>query len=148
MSAAGATAAPLVEYSLSPVFQGGMMSSRFRIPALVALAVAIAWPAAAGDVSGKWKITSKSPRGERVSEIVLVQDGEKLTVNGKDREGNDVKSEGSVKGAEITWTTKRQGPMGEMVIVYKGKIEGKLMSGSSDFGQMGTGEWKAEKLEP
>ena len=124
------------------------MTRRATVSAFVALALAIALPAAAGDVNGKWKITSKSPRGERVSEIVLVQDGEKLTVNGKDREGNDVKSEGSVKGALITWTTKRQGPMGEMVIVYKGKIEGKLMSGSSDFGQMGTGEWKAEKLEP
>jgi hypothetical protein len=124
------------------------MTRRFRIPAYAALAVAIALPAAAGDVSGKWKITSKSPRGERVSEIVLVQDGEKLTVNGKDREGNDVKSEGSVKGEEITWTTKRQGPNGEMLIVYKGKIAGKLMSGSTEFGQMGSGEWKAEKVEP
>jgi hypothetical protein len=124
------------------------MTRTGRVTAIAAWALALALPAAAGDVSGKWKITSKSPRGERVSEIVLAQDGEKLTVNGKDREGNDVKSEGSVKGAEITWTTKRQGPMGEMVIVYKGKIEGKLMSGSSDFGQMGTGEWKAEKLEP
>jgi hypothetical protein len=124
------------------------MTRRATVSAFVALALVIALPAAAGEANGKWKITSKSPRGERVSEIVLVQDGEKLTVNGKDREGNDVKSEGSVKGAEITWTTKRQGPMGEMVIVYKGKIEGKLMSGSTDFGQMGTGEWKAEKLEP
>lgn len=124
------------------------MTRRATVTAYAALAVAIALPAAAGDVSGKWKITSKSPRGERVSEIVLVQDGEKLTVNGKDREGNDVKSEGSVKGAEIAWTTKRQGPNGEMVIVYKGKIDGKLMSGSTEFGQMGSGEWKAEKVEP
>jgi hypothetical protein len=118
------------------------------IVAFVALVAASALPALAGDVSGKWKLTSKSPRGERVSEIVLVQDGEKLTVNGKDREGNDVKSEGSVKGADITWTTKRTGPMGEMVIVYKGKIDGKTMAGSSEFGQMGSGEWKAEKIEP
>ena len=117
------------------------------LSACAALAVAFARPAAADDVSGKWKLTSKSPRGERVSEIVLAQDGEKLSVTGKDREGNEVKSEGSVKGAEITWTTKRQGPMGEMVIVYKGKIDGKTMAGSSEFGQMGTGEWKAEKIE-
>jgi hypothetical protein len=117
------------------------------LSACAALAVAFARPAAAADVSGKWKLTSKSPRGERVSEIALVQDGEKLTVTSKDRDGNDVKSEGSVKGAEITWTTKRQGPMGEMVIVYKGKIEGKTMAGSTEFGQMGSGEWKAEKIE-
>jgi hypothetical protein len=118
------------------------------ISACAALAVAFARPAAAGDVSGKWKMTSKSPRGERVSEITLAQAGEKLTVTSKDRDGNDVKSEGSVKGADISWTTKRQGPQGEMVIVYKGKIDGKAMSGSSEFGQMGTGEWKAEKIEP
>jgi hypothetical protein len=124
-----------------------MKSSR-TVAAFAALAVAIALPAAAGDVSGKWKMTSKSPRGERVSEIVFAQDGEKLTVNSKDREGNDVKSEGSVKGEEISWTTKRQGPNGEMLIVYKGKIAGKTMAGSSEFGQMGSGEWKAEKIEP
>jgi len=124
-----------------------MKSSR-TVAALAALAVAIALPAAAGDVSGKWKITSKSPRGERVSEIVFAQDGEKLSVSSKDREGNDVKSDGSVKGEEITWTTKRQGPNGEMLIVYKGKTEAKAMSGSVEFGQMGSGEWKAEKIEP
>jgi len=111
------------------------------------VAAAFARPAAAGDVSGKWKLTSKTPRGERVSEITLAQSGEKLSVTSKDREGNDVKSEGTVKGSDITWTTKRQGPMGEMVIVYKGKIDGKTMSGSSEFGQMGSGEWKAEKVE-
>ena len=98
------------------------------------------------DVSGKWKLTSKSPRGERTFDAVLAQSGEKLTVTTKDRQGNDVKSEGTVKGAEITWTTKRQGPMGEMVITYQGKIDGKTMSGTVEFG-MGTGEWKAEKAE-
>jgi len=117
------------------------------LAACAALAVSFARPAAADDVSGKWKMTSKSPRGERVSELTLAQAGEKLTVTSKDRDGNDVKSEGSVKGAEITWTTKRQGPQGEMVIVYKGKIDGKTMAGSTEFGQMGSGEWKAEKIE-
>ena len=117
------------------------------IAAGAALAALIALPAVAENVNGKWKLTSKSPRGERVSEIALAQDGEKLTVTGKDRDGNDYKSEGSVKGAEITWTTKRQGPNGEFVIVYKGKIEGKVMTGSTEFGGQGSGEWKAEKIE-
>jgi hypothetical protein len=123
------------------------MTRRAVVSALVALAVAIALPAVAGDLSGKWTLTSKSPRGERVSEITLAQDGEKLVVTSKDRQGNEVKSEGSVKGVEVTWTTKRQGPMGEMVIVYKGKIDGKAMSGTTQFGEMGSGEWKAERAE-
>ena len=102
---------------------------------------------AAEGVSGKWKMTSKSPRGERVSEITVEQTGEKLVVTSKDREGNDVKSEGTVKGTEITWTTKRTTPMGEMTFVYKGKVDGKTMAGTTDLGQMGSGEWKAERVE-
>jgi hypothetical protein len=113
-----------------------------------AVALALALPAGAGEgVSGKWKMTTKSPRGERTSDVAMEQTGEKLVVTSKDREGNDVKSEGAVKGAEITWTTKRTTPMGEMVIVYKGKVDGKTMSGTTDFGSMGSGEWKAEKVE-
>jgi hypothetical protein len=99
------------------------------------------------DVSGKWKITSKSQRGERTFDATLTQAGEKLTVKSKDREGNDVTSEGTVKGGEITWATKRETPMGEMVITYKGKVDGKTMSGTVTFGEMGSGDWKAEKAE-
>jgi hypothetical protein len=114
----------------------------------LAVALALALPAVAGEgVSGKWKMTSKSPRGERVSEITLEQTGEKLVVTSKDRDGNEVKSEGAVKAAEITWTMKRTTPNGEFVIVYKGKIDGKTMSGTTET-PMGAGEWKAERVEP
>ena len=124
--------------------------TRRTVSILVCLtvALALALPAVAGEgVSGKWKMTSKSARGERVADIAMEQTGDKLVVTSKDREGNDVKSEGTVKGPEITWTTKRNGPMGEMVIVYKGKIDGKTMAGTVEFGGMGSGEWKAEKVE-
>ena len=112
------------------------------------VALALALPAVAGEgVSGKWKMTTKSPRGERTYDVTMEQAGEKLVVTSKDRDGNDVKSEGAVKGTDITWTTKRTTPMGEMVIVYKGKIDGKTMAGTVEFGAMGSGEWKAERVE-
>jgi hypothetical protein len=76
----------------------------------------------------------------------MEQTGEKLVVASKDRDGNDVKSEGTVKGADITWTMKRTTPNGEFVIVYKGKVDAKTMSGTSET-PMGAGEWKAEKVE-
>ena len=123
------------------------MTRRILVGAMFVLAVALRLAAAEGDVTGKWKLTSTSPRGERISEIVLALEGEKLTVTSKDREGNDIKSEGTVKGLEVTWTTKRTTPMGEMVIVYKGKIDGKTMAGTTDYGERGTGEWKAERVE-
>ena len=111
------------------------------------LAAAALTLAADLDVSGKWKITTKSQRGERTFDATMKQEGEKLTVTQKDREGNDVTAEGTVKAGEITWTMKRTTPMGEMVITYKGKVDGKTMSGTNDFGGMGSGEWKAEKAE-
>jgi hypothetical protein len=122
--------------------------TRRTVSMLVCLTFVLAvLPALAAEgVSGKWKMTSKSPRGERVSEITLEQTGEKLVVSSTDREGNPVKSEGSVKGAEITWTMKRTTPNGEFVIVYKGKIDGKTMSGTTET-PMGAGEWKAERVE-
>ena len=101
------------------------------------------------NVTGTWKLTAQTPRGERVSDITLVQEGEKLTVTSKDREGNDVKSEGSVKGQVITWTSKRQTPRGEFVITYTGTIDGQTMKGTTSFGPEAegrTGEWKAEKV--
>jgi hypothetical protein len=117
------------------------------ILAVLAVTLALVIPAAAGEgVSGKWKVTAKSPRGERVYDVTLEQTGEKLVVTSKDREGNDVKSEGSVKGADITWTMKRTTPNGEFTIVYKGKVEGKTMTGTSET-PMGAGEWKAERIE-
>jgi hypothetical protein len=123
--------------------------TRRTVSILVCLtvALALALPAVAGEgVSGKWKMTSKSARGERVADIAMEQTGDKLVVTSKDREGNDMKSEGTVKGAEITWTVKRTTPNGEFVIVYKGKIDGKTMSGTTET-PMGAGEWKAEKVE-
>ncbi len=122
------------------------MRSIFSIVLALCLLGGTSGLAAEAGVSGKWKLTSQTPRGERTSEITLMQKEEKLTVTQKDRQGNDVTSEGTVKGTEITWTTKRQMPMGEVVITYKGKIEGKTMSGTAESG-MGTSEWKAERVQ-
>ena len=123
--------------------------SRRTVSILVCTAVALALvlPAVAAEgVSGKWKVTAKTPRGERTYDVTMEQTGDKLVVTSKNREGQDVKSEGTVKGADITWTTKRQTPNGEFTIAYKGKVDGKTMSGTSET-PMGTGEWKAEKVE-
>jgi hypothetical protein len=117
------------------------------ILACLAVVLALVLPALAAEgVSGKWKMTTKSARGERTYDVTMEQTGDKLVVTSKDREGNDVKSEGTVKGADITWTIKRTTPNGEFVVTYKGKVEGKTMSGTTET-PMGAGEWKAERAE-
>ena len=123
--------------------------SRRTVSIFVCMAVVLALvlPAVAAEgVSGKWKVTAKTPRGERTYDVTMEQTGDKLVVTSKNREGQDVKSEGTVKGADITWTTKRQTPNGEFTVTYKGKVEGKTMAGTSET-PMGTGEWKAERVE-
>ena len=123
--------------------------TRRTVSILTSLTVAFALvvPAVAGEgVSGKWKMTTKTQRGERVSDVTMVQTGEKLVVTSQGRDGSEIKSEGTVKGADITWTMKRTTPNGEFVITYTGKVDGKTMSGTSET-PMGTGEWTAEKVE-
>ena len=51
-------------------------------------------------------------------------------------------------GSEISWVTKRETPMGEMTISYTGKVEGQTMSGTTSFSRGGSGEWKAERVQP
>ena len=67
------------------------MTRRAGVAALVASVLVIALPAAAGDVTGKWKITSKSPRGEREKVLAIAHGGgaqleERLVDEGRGRE--------------------------------------------------------------
>jgi hypothetical protein len=115
----------------------------------LALVVGLAARSSAADVnvSGKWTVTTTTPRGERTSEMTFLQEGEKLTVTSKNRRGEDVKSTGTVKGTEINWTTTFQTPQGEMTVKHAGKVEGDTMTGTIDMGGGRTGEWKAEKAK-
>ena len=114
----------------------------------LALVVGLAARSSAADlnVSGKWKVTTTTPRGERTSEMTFLQEGEKLTVTSQNRRGEEVKSSGTVKGNEISWTTKFETPRGEMTVKHTGKVEGDTMSGTIELGSR-TGEWKAEKVK-
>ena len=112
-----------------------MMKKAVFVLCCLAPVIGLSHAAVAEDanVTGTWKMTSQTPRGERVSEVTLVQEGETLTVGSKDRDGNDIKSEGTVKGQVITWTSKRQTPRGEFVITYTGTIDGQTMKGTTSF---------------
>jgi hypothetical protein len=117
--------------------------------AALTLAVGLAARSSAADVnvSGKWNVTTNTPRGERTAEMTFQQEGEKLTVTSKNRRGEEVKSSGTVKGTEISWTTTFQTQQGEMTIKHTGKVEGDTMTGTIDMGGGRTGEWKAERVK-
>lgn len=89
---------------------------------------------AAANISGDWEMTVKTPQGDRTRPITFVQDGEKLTVKSTGRNGQEMVSEGTVKGNDVEWTVVRTGPDGtEMKIVYKGKIDGDKITGTFEM---------------
>ena len=114
---------------------------------------------AAFDLGGSWELPTVTPRGERVSTVVFVQEGERLTVTvkrpGRDGRLVEMTSEGTFKGETIEWKETRRGPEGrEMTVAYKGTVaaDGSLkgtmeFSGGRGFaggeGAPPVFEWKA-----
>jgi L-seryl-tRNA(Ser) seleniumtransferase len=98
------------------------------------------------DVSGDWEMTMESPRGgEMIRAVHFEQDGEKITVTMESRRGDEVTAEGTISGNEIEWIISRETPRGEMNLVYKGTVDGDTMSGTVEFGEIGSGDWTAKR---
>lgn len=98
------------------------------------------------DVSGTWEMTSQTPRGdERVSEITIAQDGDKITVTMPGFRGEEMTGEGTVTDSKIEWTVNISTQRGDFSITYSGTVEGDTMTGEAELGDFGTMEWTAKK---
>jgi len=109
----------------------------------LAAVLAVAQAAKPANVAGDWTLTLTTPRGDRVSPVNFVQDGEKLKITMTSPRGDQSTGEGTIKGIDIEWKVTRSTPRGEMTITYKGKVEGDTMSGEAQMGDFGTAVWKA-----
>jgi hypothetical protein len=109
----------------------------------LAAVLAVAQAAKPANVAGDWTLTLTTPRGDRVSPVNFVQDGEKLKITMTSPRGDQSTGEGTIKGTDIEWKVTRSTPRGEMIITYKGKVEGDTMSGEAQMGDFGTATWKA-----
>jgi hypothetical protein len=98
---------------------------------------------AAVDVTGDWEMTSNSPRGPMTRTISFVKTGDTLTYKTVGRNNEEITAPVTVNGNELEWTVTRTGPQGEMKIVYKAKVEGDKMTGTSQFGDRPASEWTA-----
>jgi hypothetical protein len=103
--------------------------------------------AASTSVSGNWKITMQSPRGEHTNDMKIVQEGEKLQVTIQSPRGEQSYA-GTCKEAEITWSGTRQTPDGrEMTLTFQGKVEGDTMKGTAQMGDRGSFPWNAVRVK-
>lgn len=107
------------------------------------------------DVTGDWEfIMTGGPEGgppeggDRPPMVVtFVQKGETLEASMTTPMG-EMKGTGKVVGNEIEFTfTMTGGPMGDMTIVHKGKVDGDTMKGTVSMGDMGEREWTAKRVK-
>jgi len=106
---------------------------------------ALAFAAAAIDISGVWEMTTQTPQGDMTADATFVQDKEAVKVSMTGPQGMEMKGEGTVKGQDIEWMVTVSGQMGEFVLVYKGKVDGETMSGEVQAGDFGSFPWTAKK---
>ncbi|MGB2908042.1 MAG: hypothetical protein WBB73_13130 [Candidatus Aminicenantaceae bacterium] len=115
---------------------------------LTALFVALALLSLAGyalaDVSGTWEMTREGRDGPMTSDFTIKQDGSKITVTMPGRQGGEMVGEGTIDGNAIQWTITRETQRGEMVMEYKGTVDGDSMSGTMSVMDRES-EWTAKK---
>lgn len=112
--------------------------------AVVAVLALAAW---AIDVSGTWTMSTPGRDGQMMErDITIAQDGNKIKVTLPPfREGMEpIVGDGTIEGNAIQWKIVRQGPQGEMVMEYKGTVEGDTMKGTFMMRDREV-EWTAKK---
>lgn len=99
------------------------------------------------DVTGRWEVSFETPMGTRNYVTVFTQQEQVIKVVMTTQQGTELKSEGTIKGSEIAWTVTVTGPMGEIPLAFKGKVEGEAMAGTVQISDMGEAEFKAKRIK-
>ena len=121
-----------------------MKKASLAVMAIAAILTVAAW---AVDVSGTWTMSTPGRDGQMMDrDITIVQEGNKIKVTLPPfREGMEpVVGEGTIEGNAIQWKIVRQGPQGEMVMEYKGTVDGNTMKGTTMRRDQEV-EWTAKK---
>ena len=106
----------------------------------------------AADISGNWKATADGPNGAMERTFTFKVEGAKVTGETTSTfVGKSVITDGKIDGDTITFTITANMQGNEMKLSYKGKINGKEMTLTSEMaGGAGGGqpiEWKAKKAD-
>ncbi|OGD15592.1 MAG: hypothetical protein A2V76_00390 [Candidatus Aminicenantes bacterium RBG_16_63_14] len=99
-------------------------------------------PAAIG---GVWEMTTQTPQGDMTADATIVQENDKFKFSMVGLQGMEMNGEGTVKGQDVEWTVTISAPMGEFMLVYKGKVDGETMSGEVQAGDFGAFPFTAKK---
>jgi hypothetical protein len=100
--------------------------------------------AKAVDVTGVWESTVESPQGTMTSTATYKQEGENLTGTHVGQMG-ERPLKGTVKGDAIVYTISVDMQGQQLTITYSGKVNGDTITGTAEFGGMGSAAWSAKR---
>ncbi len=123
------------------------MNRLIRIAVIILLGLSAAGWAQdkAPDVSGTWEVAFETPMGERTYAAVFAVDKDLLKVIMKSSRGTELKGEGKLSGDQIQWSVVVSAPMGDIPLVFKGRVQGDTMEGTVEMGDAGESPFKAKK---
>ena len=100
--------------------------------------------AQSANAAGTWDTTLTSPQGTFNVQLILKQDGEKLSGMVKSARG-EIPVEGTANGKDIKlmYTIKFQ--ENDMLITLTGALDGASIKGSADYGGLADGEFSAKR---
>jgi autotransporter translocation and assembly factor TamB len=96
------------------------------------------------DVTGSWESTVESPQGAMTSSATYKQTGEELTGTHVGQMG-ELQLKGTVKGNAISYQITLEMGGQQLTITYSGTVDGDTITGTADFGGMGSGNWTAKR---
>ena len=96
------------------------------------------------DISGVWSVVFHPPMGETTYSTSFVPEKESLRVVMESSRGT-LKGSGKIKGNALEWTVVVSGPMGEIPLTFRGKVEGQSMAGKVQMGDAGDSDFTGKK---
>lgn len=97
------------------------------------------------NVSGKYKLTLKTPVGSQQGSLTLQADGETLNGSLTNALGGSEFKGGSVKGNTVEFDTKVPTPLGRLKAHVTGKVDGDHFSGDAKL-PLGTAHIEGKRI--
>jgi hypothetical protein len=102
-------------------------------------------PAKPADIIGAWDMTWEGPQGKIERTITFTQENNVIKVEEQSPLGEAKGGEVKIEGNNVTWTITISTSQGELIVGYKGVIDGDKMTGEVDTGELGTAEFTGQK---
>jgi len=115
--------------------------------ALTILALALAMPTLAADISGQWTASFDTQIGEQHYVFTFKVDGEKLTGTAKSDNGNVTIEEGTVKGDDVSFVENLDYQGQKLKITYTGKVSGDEIKFTRDVGGVAKEDLVAKRVK-